>query len=158
MMAEVQALWKKKNRYLDTLLLSLDRKKTQRTAIWGEKPCGFKIGWKNTTNLKRHLKACMCVCVCVCVCVFYLLPYLCVRECMCVCVCVCVVARVVCLCVRVCVCVCVCVSVYVCVCFLLQHVCVCVCVCKSVYVCVCVCVGGCFFVFFFGVCECVMCL
>ena len=31
--------------------------KTQRTAITGEKSCGFKIGWKNTTDLKRHLKA-----------------------------------------------------------------------------------------------------
>src|SRR4029434_5762909 len=126
MMAEVQALWKKKNRYLDTLLLSLDRKKTQRTAIWGEKPCGFKIGWKNTTNLKRHLKACVCVCVGVCVCV-------CVRVHVCVgmraCACACVLMYVcVSMCACVCLCVCACVSMCVCVCV---RVCLCVCVRKS---------------------------
>ncbi|XP_060947142.1 uncharacterized protein LOC133024170 [Limanda limanda] len=32
-------------------------KKTQCTVITGEKLCGFKICGKNTTNLKRHLKA-----------------------------------------------------------------------------------------------------
>ena len=30
---------------------NLTENKTQRTAIMGEKPCSFKIGWKNTTNL-----------------------------------------------------------------------------------------------------------
>src|SRR4029434_1661120 len=30
---------------------NLTENKTQRTAIMGEKPCSFNIGWKNTTNL-----------------------------------------------------------------------------------------------------------
>ena len=32
-------------------------KKTQCTVITGDKSCGLKISGKNTTNLKRHLKA-----------------------------------------------------------------------------------------------------
>ena len=60
MMAEVQALGTGRKRKIDIWTVfnyNLTENKTQCTAITGEKPCGFKIGGKNTTNLKRHLKA-----------------------------------------------------------------------------------------------------
>ena len=60
MMAEVQALGTGRQIRIDiwtVLNYNLTENKTQCTAITGEKPCGFKIGGKNTTNLKRHLKA-----------------------------------------------------------------------------------------------------
>src|SRR4029434_6441301 len=59
MMAEVQALGTGR-KIIDIWTLfyyNLTENKTQPTAITGEKLCGFKIGWKNTTNVKRHLKA-----------------------------------------------------------------------------------------------------
>src|SRR4029434_6772094 len=60
MMAEVQALGTGRQIRIDIWTVfnyNLTENKAQCTAITGEKPCGFKIGGKNTTNLKRHLKA-----------------------------------------------------------------------------------------------------
>src|SRR4029434_9733255 len=59
MMAEVQALGRlleEKEDDIWTLFnYNLTENKTQGT-ITGEKPCGFKIGGKNTTNLRMYLK------------------------------------------------------------------------------------------------------
>ena len=53
MMAEVQALGTGRQIRIDirtVLNYNLTENKTQCTAITGEKPCGFKIGGKNTTR------------------------------------------------------------------------------------------------------------
>src|SRR4029434_7034568 len=60
MMAEVQALGTGRKIRIDIWTLfyyTLTENKTQCSSITGEKPCGFIIGGKNTTNLKRHPKA-----------------------------------------------------------------------------------------------------
>ena len=53
MMAEVQALGTGRKIRIDIWTVfnyNLTENKTQCTAITGEKPCGFKIGGKNTTR------------------------------------------------------------------------------------------------------------